>query len=257
MIRLPELEELTASYAALPMEPMRVIASLKQHSHLVAYDQMYLEGILAWCVVRLATGGRGVVDTPLPYWIPLPLDVAAWIDGMPLWRSSVFLAEDRAESDTVYHHKRIINARHSSNGNLKTNVGRWMERRVPVPTQVTPTNRYVAYAVGHIETVARLLDYIAFLGKRRNIGFGEVAQWTIEACPPNDVFVRDGALAHALPAAYEHDYPIDSAPTLVGWTPPAWKPSLQRLGWPVGTIAYGGRSAIVARHADGHQRGET
>lgn len=235
MIRLPELDELTDHYAALSYEPLRVTAHLKQNSHVVAYDHMYLDGILARMVVMLATGGRGVPDTPDAYWIPLPLATAAWIDGLPLWRASVFLPEGEAERDTVYHHKRLIAARHSDNPNLKSNVGRWMERRIPVPTEVTASNRYTAYCDGHAETITRLLQSVSFLGKRRNVGFGEVDRWIVEPCKSTDVFVRDGKLAHALPVAYEHSYPIDSPPTLVGWTPPAWKPSLQRLGWPVGT----------------------
>lgn len=235
MIRLPELDELAGVYASLPCEPLRVTAHLKPGSHLVSYDRAYLDGILAWVVVRLATQGRGLPNTPEAYWIPLPLEAAAWIDGLPLWRSSVFLPGGEAVADTVYHHKRMPTARHSKQGNLKAHVGRWMERRTPVPTEITADGRYVAYAVGHAETVARLLDYIAFLGKRRNVGFGEVARWEVEPCAPLDVFVRNGKLAHALPVDYAHGYELNAPPTLVGWTPPAWKPSLQRLGWPVGT----------------------
>ena len=80
------------------------------------------------------------------------------------------------------------------------------------------------------------MENVRFLGKRRNIGLGEVAHFDIQswAGKPIDTIVQNGCLIHAVP----RDCGLvesKSEPVLVGWTPPQWKPSLFRLGWPVGS----------------------
>lgn len=82
----------------------------------------------------------------------------------------------------------------------------------------------------------RLIKAIKFLGKHRNVGYGEIDQWEVapRSFTENEILVIDGVLVHAIPYAYT-GVGADNPTTVVGWTPPQWKVSLQTEGWPVGT----------------------
>jgi hypothetical protein len=235
MIYLDELQPYTERYSALETRPLTVTAHLRSGSPLVAYDPVYLDGLLAWAVMHTATQGHGLARSDDPYWLPLPLRLL-WAsgDGLPLWGCSVFLPVGDAEPDTVYTHKRPPSADLIDARKIKPGVGRWMDRRVPLP--VRTCDAWQARCVGNADAIRELLAGVAFLGKRRGIGFGEIAEWEIaevEFVDAIDAIVINGKLAHAVPA----DGPISgaAAPALVGWTPPQWLPAVFGMGWPVGT----------------------
>lgn len=221
-------------------QPLRITAVLRAGAQIVQYDPIYLDGLLARCAVDRATQGRGVANTPEPYDIPLPLE-CLWRDerGLPLWAASVFLPDGTALQDVAYRHKRAITGRYSRGRRgkltIRSNVGRYMERRVPVPT--IQCESLSALCIGDAEEIAHLLSQASFLGKERRVGFGEIAEWRIDETDEANVLVRDGCLAHAIPqgAAGVAGLIPQGAPVLVGWTPPQWKPPLFSLGWPVGT----------------------
>lgn len=225
-------------YSALRMEPLRV--TLRTHVPIVHYSAPYLEGLLAWAVVMEETGGEGV-EKP-PRYTPLPLEVAGFYGSggqLPLWKAGAIMPAGFALRDVVWVHKRAPAARHSQTKAINTSTGRYMERRIPLPTLSTPEWESLCY--GNALEIARLLDLVAFVGKRRGVGFGEVASWEIAPWEGGDPHVSDGRLMHAIPQehAARAGYGIVDAPVLVGWTPPHWSPALWALGWPEGTAVTG------------------
>ncbi len=234
MIALPVLESLSKAYAVLSFEPLAVTAVLRQA--MIFYDPLYLDNLLARCVLESGQGDAILENTPEPYHFPLPLEKLWTADnGCPLWAASVFTPDGEVITDTAYLHKRTGKFEFSEK-QPKSTVGRWMDRRIPYQARQSTTARWTAYCVGNAEEIAALLHNVRFLGKRRNVGYGEVAHFDIQPWggKPIDTLVRDGRLIHAVPADCGL-VSADSAPVLVGWTPPQWKPSLFSPGWPVGT----------------------
>lgn len=224
------------------VSPLRVVLTLRPGSRLAGYDPLNLDNLLARAVVDEATAGQGLPTTPQAYRLPVPLR-CLWTEpetGLPLWAATPFSPLGESAPDVAYWHKRAQSGRWTGTKSGKYSIsstnGRWMERRVPLPTVVA--EQWAADAVGDPGEVARLLANLAFVGKRRSCGFGEVATWRVE---PLDAFllVRDGLLTRPLPAGAahlvaEHGRP-DGEPAPVGWTPPQWKPDLFRPGWWTGT----------------------
>ena len=251
MIEISELRPYKDRYAGMSFKPLEITAVLLPGSPVVLYDPIYLDNLLARAVLEDAMSGLVTLEpTPEPYDIPIPVE-CAWRDddGLPLWAASVFLPIGEAISDVSYTHKRLGRFEFSEK-QPKTSMGRYMDRRTPIPSKVCRVWR--AFCIGDIDEIARLLRPIRFLGKRRNIGFGEVESWSVSdqwAGQAIDTIVQDGALVHAIPedAARHLELSINGAPSLVGWTPPQWKPSLFRPGWRVGTAA-----RILDETADRH-----
>jgi len=234
MIYLPEIKPFTMQYSEMDMHPLRVRAVLKANSPLVAYyPPPYLDGLLARAMLDRARRGIGVTDTDEGYWLPVPLRMA-WLspDGLPLWDNSVFQPVGDAVPDMIYTHKRPPKALYCDAKSIKPNVGRWMERRLPLPLSIAPA--WEARCIGNADAILDLLKDIAFLGKRRSIGMGEIEEWLVIPDEFDTALTKNGLLHHAIP----RDYPqinCDTSPVIVGWTPPQWKVSLGTLGWPVGT----------------------
>lgn len=234
MIRLPEFEPYTRLYGACEMRPLFVRAVLKQNSPVVDYyPPPYLDNLLARVVVDRATGGAGVSPSDEGYWIPVPLELA-WQspEGYPLWNSSVFQPMTDPLRDTVYTHKRPPKALYCDAKSIKPGVGRWMERRLPLPVAIAPV--WEARCIGNEAAILDLLSDISFLGKRRSIGMGEVDEWLVSPGDFDTALIIDGQLAHGIPQGCGIECANRPA-TRIGWTPPQWKPSLHSEGWPVGT----------------------
>jgi len=239
MIQISELQSYSEHCTDLLFDSLCVIVTLKQA--MILYDPLYLDNLLARAVLEMARGHPVLQNTPEPYEFPLPLKRLWTADnGCPLWAASVFLPDGEIITDTVYFHKRLGRLEFSER-QPKSNVGRWMERRIPYQTRQTKTRRWYALCIGNQDEIARLLSLVRFLGKRRNVGFGEIAQWDIEAWDGGDLdtLVQERRLVHALPqeAARELGICPEGPLSLVGWTPPQWKPSLFSQGWRVGTAA--------------------
>lgn len=103
-----------------------------------------------------------------------------------------------------------------------------------------------AWCIGDRTEVARLLTQINGIGKRRNVGFGEVCRWVVEPAEFTmpEMLVREGCLTRSIPVGaeglIEPERTLLSHHTeLVAWTPPYWLSGLLRPGWRVGnTVAY-------------------
>lgn len=242
MIEYEPLRPYTERYAEIAAVPLRVTFTLRPGSRLAGYDPLNLDNLLARAVVDEATAGRGLPPVPEAYRLPVPL-VCLWREpetGLPLWAATPFAPEGLSATDIAYWHKRAQSGRWTGTKtgrySISSTNGRWMERRVPLPTTVA--ERWKADAQGDPEEVMRLLGKLSFIGKRRSCGFGEVREWRVE---PAESFtlVHDELLTRPLPEGAvgllgERLLP-EGEPAPVGWTPPQWKPSLFRPGWWTGT----------------------
>lgn len=236
MIDYEALRPYRARYAALECAPLRITLRLRPGGRLAGYDPLNLDNLLARLVVVEATAGRGLPPSDEPYCLPVPLR-CLWRspEGLPLWGATVFSPLGPNGPDVAYWHKRaqtgVWTGTKTGRFGIASTAGRWMERRVPLPTVVCDT--WTADCVGNAAEIARLLALCGFVGKRRTNGFGEVETWAVEPLA-EFALVRDGRLTRPVPAAavelLGHERPEDE-PAPVGWTPPEWKPSLFRPGW--------------------------
>lgn len=248
---IPALEK----YAdvAARAQPLKITLRLRSGSLIGGYDAVHLDNVLAWAVMHEATQGTGLPPSSDLYALPVPLS-CLWksADGLPLWAASCFVPaagaqEGAAETweDTEYLHKRAISGRWSRGDartgrlSIDTARGRDMERRIPVPQKGGDT--WEAWAWGDGAETLRLLTRIAFVGKRRGAGGGEVECWQVEAAPEmtawRDAAVQAGKLLRPMPLGAVAPLGLTIAPplSLLGWTPPYWRPAAQCAGWAAGT----------------------
>lgn len=228
-------------YECTSVEPMRVTLILRPGSRLAGYDPLNLDNLLARAVVVEATGGHLLPESQEPYTLPIPLR-CLWRSprGLPLWAATPFHPVGECETDVAYWHKRhqrgIWTGAPKGRFAITATKGRWMERRVPLPTRIA--DAWVAECVGNADEIARLLRAFSHVGKRRSNGFGEVQQWRILAVS-TFTLMREGRLTRALPAEAWPELGLagipDGEPAPVAWTPPQWKPSLFAPGWWPGT----------------------
>jgi hypothetical protein len=239
MIQLDPIMDFTARYQTLTNTALQITLHLRPGSRLAGYDELLLDNLLARAVVDLATAGAGLPNTPDAYDIPLPL-ACLWrsAEGYPLWAATPFLPAGIQARDVAYCHKRAQTGHWTRTASGRFNIaptdGRWMERRVPLPTTVAQS--WHASCLSHADTIAELLSTLSFVGKRRASGFGEVERW--EILPGQFNLIADGSLTRSIPEAASillSGHHPSEPPTPVGWTPPQWKPSLWCLGWRIGT----------------------
>ena len=242
LIQHPALQGATEHYADMSThKPLRVVAQLRPGAHVVSYDPVNLDSLLCWAVMHEATQGAGLPNTPEPYALPAPLSVL-WRndDYLPLYAAQSFYPVGESASDVHYYHKRAPEGQFSKpnakDGSMRieTIKGRWMERRIPVPTFTTL--EIEAFCVGDANENARLLHLVSHVGKRRATGMGEVAAWRVSCASEFKVW-RDWPegrkLVKSLPFAAASALKLECAGevSLCGWTPPQWLPSAQLAGW--------------------------
>jgi len=232
MIHLSELEHFTAKFAQCSVEPLRVTFNLRKNSQIVNYDPIHFDGLLARAVVEIATDGRLLADSEDGYWIPLPLKMM-WqsADNYPLWAASVLYPVSQNVEDVYVRHKRNSEGWLHNKPKLKTRNGPWMERRIPTPTRVCDC--YEARCIGNFEAVKNLASYFTHIGKLR---LGRVLSVEVEAVDEyteQDIVWRGDELIKPIPAQADV-VPWLGNPSLIGWTPPFWKPSLFCMGWQPG-----------------------
>lgn len=241
LIDYPALAPYAERYASLACMPLRVMLRLLPGSRIAGYDPINLDNLLARAAVEEATAGAGLPDEPGAYRLPVPLR-CLWqsADGLPLWAATPFRPIGDSAGDVAYWHKRIQPGRFTGTPHgtfaIRSTNGRWMERRVPLPTIVADI--WQADGIGNPAEVLRLLSRIAHVGKRRSSGFGEVERWEVAPLAEFRLIDGEGKTTRPLPegalALLDGRVPEGEAAP-VGWTPPEWKPALFRPGWWTGT----------------------
>ena len=235
--KLSALQPYSDRYAAMEFQPLVITAMLKQS--LIMYDPVYLDNLLARAVIEQAQVNTFEMDKSQSYELLVPLK-RLWlsVDGFPLWAASVFMPIGKTFRDTFYIHKRLGRFEFSEK-QPKSNVGRWMDRRVPKPAIRSETKQWRAFCIGNADEIMSLLPLIRLMGKHRNIGHGEIAEWDVSAWDGSDIqtITQDKKLIHAVPQGAEIELGLmfDDLASLVGWTCPQWKPDLFSLGWRVGS----------------------
>lgn len=233
MIHLDCLDQFTAKFAQRTYEPLHITFHLLPGGRVVNYDPIHLDGLLARAVVEIATEGRLLADAEDGYWIPLPLKML-WQDGggYPLWAASVLRPVGPAVSDVYVRHKRNSEGWLHNKKKLVTRNGPWMERRMPTPIQVCDT--YEARCIGNADAVRLLLEHFTHIGKLR---LGRLDRVDVELADFDEsaVYLDGATLIRPMPAEAGLLRMWPGTPSLVGWTPPFWKPSLFRHGWRAGT----------------------
>ncbi len=258
--------------AANPQAAM-VRAVMVDGSPMTAYNLPNLDNMLARAVVDIATGGEGIPPSSQPYSLPVPL-IRLWQSaaGLPLHAASCLFPEAPSPayvvSDIQYLHRRMppgqwsrgrlaarrkpaqardhgptAAAEQAEPAHLTGGVGRWMEKRTPVP--VTVCRVWQGLAFGDIEEISRLLYHFSAIGKHRSRGFGMVERWEFVpiTSKPGACLLkqsRGGAATLTRPVPVEYaEYAglrFSEPPQLLGWAMPQWKPSLFSSGYPAGAV---------------------
>lgn len=126
-----------------------------------------------------------------------------WNSGLD--RAVAFKGKGRAEIDTAR--------------------GFFKAYRNPLVYHVMP--EIVFYAVGDKAEIERLLQNIAYLGKKSSQGYGEVAEWEIEVIDEDKSIFNNGKIARIIPAlAYvsnEHEVTDDMNVAECAVIPPAYR----------------------------------
>lgn len=187
MIEIEELVRLGRGFAKGPFEPLYVTAVLWPGTPVANYEPIQFDGLLAKGVIVAGLRHQTLPDTDEAYWIPLPLKML-WQhpDGRPLWAASVMYQYGEAVEDVAYLHKRAADMRFSDSAHLNTKSGRYVDRRIPVPT-VAP-EALQARVIGNREWLEYLLPQFVHVGKHAARGFGGIREWRVR---PGDFSERD------------------------------------------------------------------
>jgi hypothetical protein len=98
-------------------------------------------------------------------------------------------------------------------GRVQITAGRDKSYRIPREVGHVEGGSLTWYCLGECGPIAALVQWIPYLGKKRSVGLGRVAEWRVEPCEPwGDGFpvVRDGMPLRTLPLDWPglaHDAP--------------------------------------------------
>lgn len=230
---IEKMKIIKEQYESLHHEGLKITAFTNQA--IMGYDFPYLDGLLERALVDdVLQGETFFFENTTYYDIPVPIK-KLWVSdkGYPLNCCSMFWPGIMPVMDTVFVHKRT--AFEFTKKPPKTGIGRWMDRRIPYQSLLSPS--WTAYCHGNKAEIARLLQYIRFLGKHRGIGYGEIDRFEINEWDGSemDCIMQEGKLLRAVPKDCGLVNPKAACST-VGWTPPYWKPNLFSNGWRAGEV---------------------
>lgn len=236
-----QLDALWERYRTLPKQPLKIVGHMS--SAMVEYEPLNMDGLLGWAVLQEVIGANHLNPQEGLWRVPVPLEVIYEQDGWPMYASTVLWPDAKAAKDSVIYHKRAQPGRYTGTKKgtfqIEATAGRWMDRRMPIPTLNTPT--LTAWVIGNPEEVARLLKRITFIGRRRSAGHGEVRSWEIFDAPnlPLVIAKPEGpVLSRNIPVglAEKYDLKMLEPPTRVAFTHPYHQPDMHVAGWRVGTL---------------------
>lgn len=169
--------------------------------------------------------------------LPPPIDASAIVEiDLPLARERGVWLASASESVVELRELRHINRRFPLDvaqimgaRSIKTidiKAGASASERIPVDVQHMERDELTWWCIGDAEQIRALLALVHHVGRKRGVGFGEVAPsgWSVEACEPwGDGFpvLRDGEPLRNLPA----DWPGLSPDVVTEYavpSPPYW-----------------------------------
>lgn len=98
------------------------------------------------------------------------------------------------------------------------------EKSYDLPLFIRITPRIDWFCVGDKSGVLELLQYATGLGKKRSLGFGQVAEWVVSPVEEDWSIIKEGKLTKPLPVDLAHELGVTSFHNMMiwGWRPPAW-----------------------------------
>ncbi len=219
VIQHPELQRYHEYAQSLPMQPVQVRCYTAKP--IAGQENPHLDGVLANAVCQSLQLGWINVPHDSVLFVPTPLRVEEWIDGLPLWSCNDFTAVNSHVRYTRYCQKSGDNpttqpAQMATLGRKKpmrlpaTINGQYQHYLLPLRTEFADYWEGTCY--GNLNEIKRLLEPISQIGKKRKVGWGSVLKWEIE---PTDNFVLT------------RPKPADSG-VFRSWTNPHWDSRLWR-----------------------------
>lgn len=211
--------------------PLRITAELA--GSVASFDgRIQLDAILEHVAWRRA--GRPTAEMGAPamtFDIPLAKLQAG---GLWVWRCSEGEAEWIAGDLTHYTRQfPTERARALRRNERKINVGAGPLKSYRLPLPLMLAREVVWHAVGDLDAVAEMVSCITHIGKKHNVGHGQVKRWRVEDADEDRSLIReDGSPARPLPVELAETAGLDVAglyPQMAGHRPPYWHPDRRRL----------------------------
>lgn len=190
------------------MEPLHVVARVPGPIALPG-GPIALDALLCAAVAR-RDGLPQIEDAFVPIQIPVELAPGGRFH-LASFSESSFVAHDRH-----WLNRRFPVAEAQAMGNKKLrrialSTGPCKSYRIPLEVGYLAGERIDWWCIGDAAEIRSLLSMVTHLGKKRSVGKGEVASWTVEPCEPWPGFpvLRDGRPLRSLPLGWpgigEHD----------------------------------------------------
>ena len=98
------------------------------------------------------------------------------------------------------------------------------EKSYDLPLFIRLTPRIDWFCVGDKTGILDLLQYATGLGKKRSLGFGQVAEWKVTSIKDDWSIIKDGKLTKPLPVDLAYELGVTTFHNMMiwGWRPPAW-----------------------------------
>jgi CRISPR type IV-associated protein Csf3 len=193
---------------------LRIEATLQ--SPIVLYDPIFLDSILTLAVHI----SQGRYESPINFediiYVDIPLEKCR-----DVWCASAGMFVSR-ESKEVWHKKFASEYEEMIDfaGNKEAIVtGNGPYRSYAMPLIVSSTPRVIWFARGDKVEVEKLLTYITALGKKRAIGYGQIAKWVVTEIENDRSITMPGGVSRHIPTDYG-DYPNNKRS--VSYKPPYW-----------------------------------
>lgn len=162
------------------MTPLRVTARLLGPLSL-PHGPLHLDGLLAWAEAQR----RGLPPVGFAPLVEIEIPVAREPRGRFHLCSSSIAAFDGHEMRYVNRRFPIEQAQVMGDAKLKRvhlGAGATKSYRIPHELAFAESDALTWFAVGDAEAIRALLGHVTHLGKRRAVGRGRVAAWTVEPC---------------------------------------------------------------------------
>jgi len=188
-------------------ESLKITATLGKNYVPGSDGAIHLDALLMKAVVDLLPDAPEL-DKSSPMIFPIPVEIHSVINGLPLFLSTSFMSS--GVNSVEYWHKRFPSndvIRLCKSPNTSTTRGGYKDMRIPVDTFCSDLT---AFCVGDKNEIARLLNTINFIGKKRSIGKGYIVSWSVEKHE-----ISNDEILHMRPV------PSKSG-RIGGWCPPYW-----------------------------------